>query len=217
MYSKSERLEFFVQGSATEPYQISFWRIDENVNSSCTCIAGKNGLACKHRLNLLDGDVTNLISSSTDGFQKLKLMLEGSDIGAAIRALDSAIISNYSLEKLLLLKPLERRKSVAPEILAESVIKGGLIKGNTCYYDVFSADLNYIGSVKVRRGTVFSETISDYFSGLSLTVKRLTDKLVWDKSQSIYAATAGSSISLTLEGRIEKTIQQKNLKRALIE
>ena len=120
-----------------------------------------------------------------------------------------------TLEKLLPLKPPGRRKSITPDILAQSVIQGGLIKGNQSYYDVFSADLNYMGSVKVRRGTVFSETPADYFSGLSLTVKRITDGLVWEKSQSVYAAAIGSPMSVTLEGGIEKTNQQKNLKRAL--
>jgi hypothetical protein len=142
-------------------------------------------------------------------------MLEGSDVGAALRAVDSVTPLFHTLEKLLPLKPPGRRKSVSAELLAQSVMAGGLIKGNQSYYDVFSADLNYMGSVKVRRGTVFSETPTDYFSGLSLTVKRVTDGLVWEKSQSVYAAACGSPMSVTLEGGVEKTAQQKNLKRAL--
>lgn len=215
MDPQADRIEFLVQGSASEPYRVSFWRVGDNVKSSCTCQAGKNGLACKHRLNLLDGDVTNLVSSSSDSFRRLQRMLEGSDVGAALRAVDSVTPLFHTLEKLLPLKPPGRRKSVSPEILAQSVIDGGLIKGNQSYYDVFSAGLNYIGSVKVRRGTVFSEAPTDYFSGLYLTIKRLTDGLVWEKSQSVYAAATGSPMSVTLEGGVEKTTQQKNLKRAL--
>jgi len=215
MESHTDRIEFLVQGSASEPYRVSFWRVGDNVKSSCTCQAGKNGLACKHRLSLLDGEVTNLVSSSSDGFPRLQRMLEGSDVGAALRAVDSVTPLFHTLEKLLPLKPPGRRKSVSAELLAQSVMAGGLIKGNQSYYDVFSADLNYMGSVKVRRGTVFSETPTDYFSGLSLTVKRVTDGLVWEKSQSVYAAACGSPMSVTLEGGVEKTAQQKNLKRAL--
>lgn len=217
MEPQTERIEFLVQGSAAQPYRVSFWRVGDNIKSSCSCQAGKNGLACKHRLNLLDGDITNLVSSNPDSFQKLKRMLEGSDVSAALRAVDSVIPLFHSLEKLLPLKPPGRRKSVAPGILAQSVIDGGLIKGNQSYYDVFSSDLNYIGSVKVRKGTVFSERPTDYFSELSLTVKRLTDALVWEKSQSVYAAASGSPMSMTLEGGVEKSTQQKNLKRALID
>ena len=215
MDPQSERVEFLVQGSASEPYRVSFWRVGDNVKSSCTCQAGKNGLACKHRLSLLDGEVTNLVFSSPDSFQNLQRILEGSDVGAALRSLDNVTPLLHTLEKLLPLKPPGRRKSISPDILAQSIIQGGLIKGNQSYYDVFSTDLNYMGSVKVRRGTVFSETPSDYFSGLSLTVRRLTDGLVWEKSQSVYAAAIGSPMSATLEGGIEKTSQQKNLKRAL--
>lgn len=215
MNPQADRIEFLVQGSASEPYRVSFWRVGDNVKSSCTCQAGKNELACKHRLNLLDGDVTNLVSSSSNSFQRLQRMLEGSDVGAALWAMDSVTPLLHTLEKLLQLKPSGRRKSVSPEILAQSVIDGGLIKGNQSYYDVFSADLNYMGSTKVRRGTVFSETPTDYFSGLSLTVKRLTDGLVWEKSQSVYAAETGSPMSVTLEGDVKKTTQQKNLKHAL--
>lgn len=215
MDSQSERIEFLVQGSAAEPYRVSFWRVGDNVKSTCTCQAGKNGLACKHRLSLLDGDVTHLVSSSPDSFQKLQRMLEGSDVGVALRGLDSVTPLFHTLEKLLPLKPPGRRKSVASDILAQSVIQGGLIKGNQSYYDVFSPDLNYLGSVKVRRGTVFSENPADYFSGLSLMVKRITDGLVWERSQSVYAAAIGSPMASALDGGVEKTNQQKSLKRAL--
>ena len=215
MDSQSEHIEFLVQGSAPEPYRVSFWRVGDSVKSSCTCQAGKNGLACKHRLNLLDGDITNLASSSPNSFLNLQRMLEGSDVGAALHALDSVSSPYHTIEKLLSLKPTGRRKSVAPNILSQSVIQGGLIKGNQSYYDVFSPELNYVGSVKVRRGTVFSENPADYFSGLSLIVKRITDGLVWERSQSVYAASIGSPMALTLDGGAEKTRQQKNLKRAL--
>lgn len=215
MDSQSGRIEFLVQGSAAEPYRVSFWRVGDNVKSSCTCQAGENGLACKHRLNLLDGDVTNLVSSSPDSFQKLQGLLEGSDVGAALRGLDSVAPLLLNLERLLPLKPPGRRKSVASGILAQTVIHGGLIKGNQSYYDVFSHELNYFGSVKVRRGTVFSENPADYFSGLSLTVKRITDGLVWERSQSVYAAAIESPMAMTLNGGVEKTDQQKSLKRAL--
>lgn len=215
MDSQSERVEFLVQGSTADPYRVSFWRVGDNVKSSCTCQAGKNGLACKHRLNLLDGDVTNLVSSGPDSFQKLQRLLEGSDVGVALRGVDSVAPPLHNLEKLLPLKPPGRRKSVASDILAQSVIQGGLIKGNQSYYDVFSTDLNYLGSVKVRRGTVFSENPTDYFSGLSLTVKRITDGLVWERSQSVYAAAIGSPMAMTLDGGVERTNQQKSLKRAL--
>ena len=64
---------------------VSFWRVDDDVKSSCTCQAGKN------RLGLLDGDVTNLVSTDLDSLRKLQAMLEASDVGTAIRAFDNVI------------------------------------------------------------------------------------------------------------------------------
>ena len=143
------------------------------------------------------------------------MMLERSDIGAALGALNDVNPRFHTLTNLLPLKPPGRRKSISQDILCQSVIDGGLIKGNQSYYDVFSVDLSYVGSAKVRRGTVFSETPTTYFPGLRLTVRRLTDGLVWEKSQSVYAAAVESPMSVTLEGGVAKTSQQQNLKRAL--
>lgn len=80
MDAQAQRIEFLVQGSASEPYRVSFWRVSNNVKSTCTCQSGKNGLACKHRINLLDGDITNLVSPPADSFEQLQMMLERSDI-----------------------------------------------------------------------------------------------------------------------------------------
>lgn len=82
MDAQAQRIEFLVQGSASEPYRVSFWQVSNNVKSSCTCQSGKNGLACKHRINLLDGDITNLVSPPADSFEQLQMMLERSNIGA---------------------------------------------------------------------------------------------------------------------------------------
>lgn len=215
MSLQSERIEFLVQGSAPDPYRVSFWRVGDNVQSSCTCQAGRNGLACKHRLNLLGGDITNVVSFDHETFARLQAMLEGSDVGSALRELGTVVPHRHTVETLMPLKPLGRRKSVAADILAQYLIQGGLIKGNQDYYDVYDSDLNYMGSVKVRRGTVFSEKPADYFPGLSLTVKRVTDGLEWERSQSVYAAMSGSPMSVTLEGGVATTLQQLNLKRTL--
>ena len=135
-------------------------------------------MACKHRISSLDGDITNLVSPPADSFEHLQMMLERSDIGAALRALNDVNPRFHTLTNLLPLKPPGRRKSISQDILCQSVIDGGLIKGNQSYYDVFSVDLSYVGSAKVRRGTVFSETPTTYFPGLRLTVRLPTNGLV---------------------------------------
>ncbi len=69
-------LKFYVQGSATEPYRVSFWQKDGILKSACTCQAGKKGMYCKHRFQLIDGDVTNLKSDNYDDLLKLNNLLE---------------------------------------------------------------------------------------------------------------------------------------------
>ena len=215
MNTPTSKIEFIVQGSMPEPYRILFWRVGDNVKSACTCQAGKNGRACKHRIALLEGDITNLVSEDIGSIERLQQMIEGSDVGVALKAVAAIPIKQFMQEDLLPLKPPGRRKSVAADLLAKEINQGGLIKGNQSYYDVYTANLEYIGSVKVHRGTVFSENPSDYFRGASLTVKRLTDGLVWERSQSVFAAAFGSAMASTLEGSIEKSGEQKDLKRAL--
>ena len=51
----SERMQFLVQGSSAEPYEVTFVQAGKELSASCTCQAGQNGLHCKHRLNILEG------------------------------------------------------------------------------------------------------------------------------------------------------------------
>ncbi len=70
-------LTFNVQGSAEEPYVVTFEKISpEKIRASCTCPAGQMQQACKHRLSLLD---------EADG--ELKAMLEGTKLAAAMQEL----------------------------------------------------------------------------------------------------------------------------------
>jgi hypothetical protein len=174
-------------------------------------------LACKHRLRLINGDITNVVACENGTFEILRELLAGSDVAAANAALESIVPSTNIAEAILPLVPPGRRKSVAAALLKDHIANGGLIKGNQSYYDVYDFGLSYQGSVKVRRGTVFSETPSSYFEGLSLVVKRLTDRLEWERSQSVYAAATGTSMASAILGGVEKTEENKALKRALLD
>ena len=78
-----ERVEFIVEGSKGDEYQVVFELYDRNINAYCTCQAGQNGLYCKHRFAMMDGDVTTLLSDNVGDVIKLKGMLAGSDVEAA--------------------------------------------------------------------------------------------------------------------------------------
>lgn len=73
-------LKFYVKGSLEEPYRVSFWRVGNDFKSACNCQAGKKGVYCKHRFNLMDGDISNLVSENHEELVKLSNMIKGSDV-----------------------------------------------------------------------------------------------------------------------------------------
>ncbi|MCL2588862.1 MAG: SWIM zinc finger domain-containing protein [Oscillospiraceae bacterium] len=50
---------FYVQGSAAEPYELTF-NANDGFAASCSCPAGENRMLCKHILSLLEGDFSNV-------------------------------------------------------------------------------------------------------------------------------------------------------------
>ena len=50
---------FYVQGSAAEPYKITF-NTNGRFTASCSCPAGENLTLCKHVLSLLEGDSSSV-------------------------------------------------------------------------------------------------------------------------------------------------------------
>jgi hypothetical protein len=215
MPTQPEALEFMVQGSAVEPYTVRFWREGANLRSSCSCQAGTHGLACKHRLNLLEGDVTQLVNGITSDIQRLRELCAGSDVEPALGAYEREVGAPDLGHKLLPLKPPGRRKAVASEVASAALAGGGLAKGNTSYFDVYDLQLNYIGSLKVRKGTVFSESPYDYFQNEGLTSKRVVDGLVWERSQSVFVTVNGSAFAKFISNDEAHKNALRSLKRAV--
>jgi hypothetical protein len=52
----SDIREFLVQGSDPLPYKVIFKKDGGDLKATCTCKAGSNGILCKHRLSILDGE-----------------------------------------------------------------------------------------------------------------------------------------------------------------
>jgi hypothetical protein len=113
-------------------------------------------------------------------------------VDRALAKVDEQIRSSAIGQQLLPLKPPGRRKSVPNDVARSAISGGGLAKGNTSYFDIYDQALQYVGSVKILQGTVFSENLSKYLPDLPLVVKRITDGLSWERSQSVYAALPGS-------------------------
>ena len=85
-----KRLVFKVQGSEDDPYTVTFTRDGNNVTATCECRASIFGLQCKHRINLLLGDVTAVVTGA-DHAGKLAGLVAGTDVEAALDNFLSAI------------------------------------------------------------------------------------------------------------------------------
>ncbi len=75
-----------------EPSEVHFQRQGSNMSATCTCHTDNKNLLCPHRLKLLQGNLDDLIllEGSVEDVQKVRTMMEGTDIEVALKALESA-------------------------------------------------------------------------------------------------------------------------------
>lgn len=83
----SESIQFLVQGSAAEPYEVTFVKTGQEFSARCTCRAGLNGVLCKHRLNILEGSQKDIVSDNVSDVAKVQSWLPGSSIQQELRNL----------------------------------------------------------------------------------------------------------------------------------
>lgn len=79
-----EDICFLVQGSAEEPYKVTFKKNGSNLSAYCTCPAGENGQYCKHRFRILDGCNEGIVSSNKDEVMIVRSWLRGTDVEVAL-------------------------------------------------------------------------------------------------------------------------------------
>jgi len=84
------KVQFFVQGSEDEPYRVTFTKNGDNLGAYCTCPAGQNGMYCKHRFRILEGEATGLVSDNVDDILTVGSWLTGTDVAAALDAVKTA-------------------------------------------------------------------------------------------------------------------------------
>ena len=79
-----EEIYFLVQGSAAEPYKVTFRKKGNNLSAYCTCPAGENGQYCKHRFRILDGFDDGIVSNNNNEVAIVKTWLAGTDVEAVL-------------------------------------------------------------------------------------------------------------------------------------
>ncbi|APR39374.1 SWIM zinc finger family protein [Paraburkholderia sp. SOS3] len=85
-----ETIEFLVQGSAPDPYRVTFVRDSNEVSALCSCPAGENGGYCKHRLSILDGVLDGVVSTNAHQVREVGSWLPGSSLESCLAEVASA-------------------------------------------------------------------------------------------------------------------------------
>lgn len=85
-----EKKIFFVQGSAKEPYKVTFQKNGNKLSAYCNCPAGDNGQYCKHRFNILGGIIDGIVSGNEPDVEIVILWLTGTDVEAALNDVKDA-------------------------------------------------------------------------------------------------------------------------------
>lgn len=83
-------LIFSVQGSAKEPYKVTFKKNGSNLSAYCTCPAGENGQYCKHRFNILGGITDGVVSGNELDVDIVASWLFGTDVELALNEIIDA-------------------------------------------------------------------------------------------------------------------------------
>ena len=106
-----ELLTYLVQGSEADPYRIQFLRNGERLTITCSCAAGELGQVCKHRMNLIVGDVTALVGG--DDPARVAGLIEGSNVERALGAVAEAQRTLDDAKRFL-----SRQKKVLGHVMA---------------------------------------------------------------------------------------------------
>jgi SWIM zinc finger len=80
-----KEIQLKVQGSADDPYLVSFHLSEKGVlvGAECNCKAGSMGNQCKHRISVLQGKCGAVVAGS-DRIDEVRASLHGSAIEAAL-------------------------------------------------------------------------------------------------------------------------------------
>lgn len=85
-----QKIVFAVQGSGSEPYEVVFHKAESALWATCTCMAGAMGQFCKHRISILNGSKSDIVSGNESEIPVVISWLPGSNIATAMSVLADA-------------------------------------------------------------------------------------------------------------------------------
>lgn len=84
-----DKYRFLVRGS-TGQYEVTFTREGDQLTTKCTCQAGEYGLHCKHRIAIIMGDTSNILSGNENQVKEIKELIKDTDVEKALIHLKEA-------------------------------------------------------------------------------------------------------------------------------
>ncbi len=105
--------DFKVLGSEGDIYEIGFTQSPEGLKVTCSCKAGQNGMFCRHRMQLLAGDFSEL--QDKEKVVELKAVLNWEEFNP----IKKDIIELYEVQKKI--DELDRIKSKLKKSVASAI------------------------------------------------------------------------------------------------
>ncbi len=112
---KTLEIEFTVQGSSPEPYNVTFTKKGDKLSAFCTCPAGVYGLHCKHRINILSGITKGIVSKNLNDVETIKKWLTNTEVETALNELKAAEKAYNKARKKLA----DSKKKITNALMAE--------------------------------------------------------------------------------------------------
>ena len=202
-----KELRFIVQGSAPDPYAVTLNRVGDDLQTTCTCPAGRNRMYCKHRLSLLTGDFSAVVQPNQSDLTYIVQLLENSDVAAALQEIRSSELDLDLLTQKYSLKPSCRRRAVNEVVAREALVGGGFLKGaeGTHFLDVYDSSDHYCGSLNTASG-VISEDLAARLEQTDVISVVREDTGHGRRCQALYAFLPASLFakSLTAVDRLKR-------------
>lgn len=82
-----EQIIFYVKGSSSDAYEVTFIKDGASLTALCTCPAGQFGNSCKHRVTILDGNAASVSGDNANQVATVTQWLVGTDVEAALAEL----------------------------------------------------------------------------------------------------------------------------------
>ena len=99
-----KEISYQVQGSASEPYDITISLNGSNLKSICNCGAGKNGMHCKHWMHVFEGKKQKYINLDDSQIEEIQSWLAGSDLEEAWQEFEAIKVQEEQIKRELAIK-----------------------------------------------------------------------------------------------------------------